>query len=76
MAIRTHTAKDGTKTYGVLVNRGKKKEWIGTYPTRREARQAEAEALANPTRTANPMTVAEWVKRFLARYEREHKDSS
>jgi integrase len=75
MAIRTHTAKDGTKTYSVLVNRGKRKEWVGTFPSRREARQAEAHALADPKRAANPMTVAEWVERFLARYEREHKES-
>jgi integrase len=76
MAIRTHRAKDGTVTYGVLVNRGKRKEWIGTYPTKREARQAEAQALANPMPTARPLSVAEWVEMFLARYAREHKDSS
>jgi excisionase family DNA binding protein len=75
MAIRTHRAKDGTVTFGVLVNRGKK-EWVGTYPTKREARQAEAQALANRKPTARRMTVAEWVEKFLARYEGEHKRSS
>jgi integrase len=76
MAIRSHRARDGTMTYGVVVNRGVKKQWIGTYRTKREARQAEGEALANPKPGAKPMTVAEWVERFLARYERERKLSS
>jgi integrase len=76
MAIRTHTAKNGRKSYGVVVNRGAKKEWVGSFSSRREARQAEAKALANPKPAATNMTVAEWVERFLARYERERKDSS
>jgi integrase len=76
MAIRTHRAKDGTVTYGVLVNRGKKKQWVGTYSTKREARQAEAEALANPKPSAKPMTVARWAESFLARYATKHKASS
>jgi integrase len=76
MAIRTHASKTGRKTYGVLVHRSGGKEWIGTFPTMREARQAEAKALADPKRSTESVTVAEWVEKFLARYEREHKDSS
>jgi hypothetical protein len=70
MAIRTHRAKKGTTTYGVLVNRGRKKEWVGTFRTQREARRAEAEALANPKPDAGRITVADWVDTFLSRYER------
>jgi len=76
MAIRTHTAKDGTKTFGVRIHRGGGNyEWVGSFSTRREARRAELEALANP-RTAAAMVCREWADRFLARYERERKDSS
>jgi integrase len=59
----------------VLINRGKKKEWIGTYRTLREARKAEAKALANPKAEAEPITCRECVEQFLAAYER-HKNSS
>jgi integrase len=78
MSIRTHTAKDGTKTYGVRINRGGERgfEWVGTFPSLREARRAEAEALANPGSAPAAMTCGEWADRFLARYERERKDSS
>jgi integrase len=76
MAIRTHTAKDGTKTYGVRVHRGGGRfEWVGSFKTLREARKAQTDALANPRATAG-MTCGEWADRFLARYERERKDSS
>jgi integrase len=80
MAIRPHTARDGTKTYGVRVNRGGEKgfEWVGTFPTLRAARKAEGDALANPTSapTGAEVSCGEWADRFLARYERERKDSS
>jgi integrase len=74
--IRPHTAKDGTKTYGVRVHRGGGNfEWVGTFPTLREARDAHTDALANP-RSSTAMTCEEWADRFLARYERDRKDSS
>jgi integrase len=76
MAIRTHTSESGRKTYGVLVHRSGGKEWVGTFPTMREARQAEAQALANPKRDTSRIACREWAEQFLARYEREHKDSS
>jgi integrase len=77
MSIRPHTAKDGSKSYGVRVNRGGDRgfEWVGTFPTPREARNAEADALANPSTTVD-ITCGEWADRFLARYERDRKDSS
>ena len=60
--------------YGVRVYRDGRQEWIGTYSTRREAKAAERRAL--DADSASMMTVAEFVPDYLARYERERKDSS
>jgi integrase len=74
--IRPHTGKDGTKTYGVRIHRGEGRyEWLGTFPTRREARRAEADALLR-RRKQPRVTLDEIVERFLAEYERTRKAST
>jgi integrase len=74
--IRTHKAKDGTKSYGVRLHRGGGRyQWLGTFPTLREAKRAEAEALLKNKRTER-LTVDQLVERFLSEYERTRKSSS
>jgi integrase len=76
VSIRPHTAKDGTRTYGVRINRGAGEEWVGTFRTIREAKKAEAKALESPNRSDTTVSCGDWTARFLARYQRERKDSS
>jgi len=77
VSIRRHTAKSGRTSYGVRINRGAGREqWVGSFPTEKQAKIAEAEALANGLVITNAITCADWAARFLARYQRERKDSS
>ena len=70
MTIRKHTAKSGSTSYGVRINRGAGgREWVGTYPTRKLAQAAERDALANGGQDlVHSLTCADWAARFLARY--------
>ena len=78
MSIRKHTAKNGTTSYGVRINRGAGgMEWVGTYPTAQAGQGSpSASALAHGPACASSLTCADWAARFLARYSRERKDSS
>jgi integrase len=55
--------------YGVRIYRAGKQEWVGTYRTKREAKEAERDALrrARPTRDE---TCGDFVKRWLTDYAR------
>jgi len=52
--------------------------WVGRFPTRkaRDDAVATAKVELNRGRSGDRLTCREWVDRFLARYEREHKASS
>ena len=57
--------------WGVKVSVGGKQVWVGTYPTRREARQAESKFLAKHKPTDGEReTCAEFVERWLAEFPR------
>lgn len=74
--IREHLAKDGkTKTYGVRVNVGGKKVWVGTFSDRKAARDAEALAILKADKQPRP-TVERFYDEFMGRYERQNKASS
>jgi integrase len=73
--IRPHTAKDGTTTYGVRVNVGGKKLWVGTFSTRKAARDAEAIAVLKADKQPRP-TVDRFYDDFMAAYQRKNKQSS
>jgi integrase len=73
--IRVHTARDGTKTYGVRVSVGGKRQWLGSFPTRRLAQEAEAEALLSKKRREAP-TVDALGAAYLEVYGRRNKASS
>lgn len=61
--------------YGVRVHRGAGKyEWVGTFATRKEAREAEARAIT--TRRRRAQTVGEYAEVWLADYERRNKRTS
>lgn len=55
--------------YGVRIYQGGRQVWVGTFRTRREAREAEREALSrsHPTRDE---TVGEFVERWLRDFKR------
>lgn len=73
--IRTYQGKHG-KTYGVRVHRGNGRyDWIGSFPSKKEARRAEAQALLKDRRTPK-VTVGELVERFMAEYERTRRPGS
>jgi len=57
--------------YGVRVwdRVRRRKRWVGTYRTLKEARQAEANATLRPTR-GKPVTVGDWANMWLSDYAR------
>jgi integrase len=55
--------------YGVRIYRAGKQEWVGTFRTRREAKDAEREALLR-TRPTRDETVAHFVERWKEQYAR------
>ena len=65
------------KGYGVRIYRGGGRwEWIGTYPTRRDARAAEAGAMSVNEAGARPQTVGEYAETWLVGYEQRVKRST
>jgi integrase len=65
------------KGYGVRIYRGGGRyEWTGTYPTRREARAAEAAAMSVEETSVSPQTVGEYAETWLAGYEQRVKRST
>jgi integrase len=62
--------------YGVRVHRGGGTyDWIGTYPTRRQAKAAEALAISQPARAA-AQTVGDYARVWLTDYQGRRKASS
>lgn len=59
--------KRGDK-YGVRIWMGGKHRWLGTFDTRAEAKRAEADATLTPA--AGSMTVEQWARVWLGRYQR------
>ncbi|GIK77869.1 MAG: hypothetical protein BroJett022_15590 [Actinomycetes bacterium] len=55
--------------YGVRIYRAGRQQWVGTYPTRREARQAERLALDSPVATHDE-TCDSFARRWLTDYPR------
>jgi integrase len=52
--------------YGVRVSINGERKWLGTFPTRKEARQAEAQALAAKKNPSAGPTCGEFARRWLA----------
>lgn len=48
----------------------KRKQWVGTYPTLRQARHAEQQAAGRPAVPHDRLTVSEWAARWLEDYAR------
>lgn len=57
------------KRYGVRIYRAGRQQWIGTYATRRETRQAERDALDSPVATHDE-TCDSFARRWVADYPR------
>lgn len=63
-------------TYGVRVHRGAGiYEWVGTFPTRRQAKAAEALAISTPA-AREAQTVGDYAEVWLADYHGRRKQSS
>lgn len=61
--------KRGNKQYGVRIYRAGKQEWVGTFPTLKEARAAERKELERP-RAARDETCDSFAERWLKDYPR------
>lgn len=76
MIRANRNAKGKVTSWGVRIHvGGGRRQWVGSYKTRAEAREAEAEALLARDEQRSP-TGSELHDWFMDRYERDRKDSS